>query len=290
MKNERCDTHSKCDECKKDNYCDKCLKCNKCELWKDIKDNESYSVSTKGRIYSTLSHIMVSTKSKRGGYPSCRLKDKSFKVHQLVAKAFIKNPNDKPAVNHIDGNKENNVVSNLEWMTIKENNKHAIDNGLITITKRKVKQIDMDGKLIKIHDTIRGAGKATGIDSGGIAKVCKGTRQSAGGFKWEFVDKNKNEDKIDTSSFVQVNDFPNYLISKKGELYSKPYKKLMKQQTNNDGYYIIQLANKGNRKTYLTHRLVAEHYNKDYKETSYVHFKDKNKLNIHNDNLKVINF
>ena len=117
-------------------------------------------------------------------------------------KAFI--PNNDPTkqiVNHIDGNKLNNHVSNLEWVSLLQNNKHAIDSGLTKITRRRVYQCDLDGNIIKIHDTIRGAGKDTNVDSGAIAKVCKGTRNKAGGFKWRFVDQNPNENRSQNRSY-----------------------------------------------------------------------------------------
>lgn len=57
-------------------------------------------------------------------------KRKNMLVHRLVAKAYIPNPNNKPVINHIDGNKANNVISNLEWCTYTENQNHALSNGL----------------------------------------------------------------------------------------------------------------------------------------------------------------
>ena len=119
------------------------------EVWKDIEGYEGlYQVSTCGNIKS-LARIVHS--EKRGdykikekilkqsdtttGYKKVELckdneKRKSFKVHRLVAQAFIPNPNNKPEVNHIDGNKINNNIDNLEWVTSSENSIHAYETGL----------------------------------------------------------------------------------------------------------------------------------------------------------------
>jgi hypothetical protein len=81
------------------------------------------SVSSKGARY-----LKCSPQGK--GYPRLTVNGKHFYIHRLVATLFVPNPDNKPCVNHIDGNKCNNHYSNLEWLTQAENNRHAIDTGL----------------------------------------------------------------------------------------------------------------------------------------------------------------
>jgi hypothetical protein len=128
------------------------------EIWKEIKGYEGlYQVSDYGRIKS-LSHInhlgkfrpecILGNRLSDRGYHTAVLysngKPKSFKVHRLVAKAFIDNPLNKPHVNHLDGVKSNNFIDNLEWVTISENQKHAFKNGLNRISCER----DAKGRFI----------------------------------------------------------------------------------------------------------------------------------------------
>lgn len=109
------------------------------EIWKDVVGYETlFSVSNLGNVLSKRTNkllkqhlnkqgrLSIATKiGGRGGLNLC------FKVHRLVATAFISNPENKPTVNHIDGDKTNNCASNLEWATYSENMQHAWANGLI---------------------------------------------------------------------------------------------------------------------------------------------------------------
>lgn len=244
------------------------------ELWKDIEMygiKFNYQISSFGEVRNKDNNYILS-QSLRSGYKSVCLTyydnkklEKQIKIHRLVGIAFIPNndPINNKILNHIDGNKNNNYYKNLEWTTIKGNNQHAINTGLTKITKRRVTQIDMFENVINIFDSIESAKITTGTDDGAIVKVCKGKRNTAGGFKWKYTDENPNEQDLDEEElegFIQVKDFPNYLIDRAGRVYSKPYKKFMKTTKTRDLSQELQLANNGIRKTYLLHNLMADHF------------------------------
>lgn len=105
------------------------------EKVKDIKGFEGlYLITSLGRVWSVRRKIWLAPYDVGFGYCTVRLCDHGSstdrKVHRLVAEAFIPNPEGKRYVNHLNGKKYDNRVSNLEWCTARENNQHASDMGL----------------------------------------------------------------------------------------------------------------------------------------------------------------
>ena len=109
-----------------------------------LKFNPKYIISNKGFIISLVGKFhLLNIRRDKNGYAHYYIIDlstgkrKDFKGHRLVAEYFIDNPNDYPIVNHIDGDKSNNHIENLEWCTYSQNNIHAYKNGLNTSKKKQ---------------------------------------------------------------------------------------------------------------------------------------------------------
>ena len=169
-------------------------------IWKDIPGYEGlYKVSNTGKIFSCVTNRELSVIQKKDGYTCISLCDKDhnkkqYRIHQLVAKAFIPNPNNLGTVNHKDEVKTNNTVSNLEWMSIKDNNNYGTRNKRLSETqindKNKSKEVQMfdksTGELLDTFPSLMEAGRVTGINQGNISKCCLGKRKSSGGYVWKY--------------------------------------------------------------------------------------------------------
>ncbi|MEK4581840.1 NUMOD4 domain-containing protein [Bacillus sp. FSL R12-0074] len=184
------------------------------EEWRDIEGYEGfegmYQVSNLGRVRSMKREfirsngrvynregVILKPMVNHKGYLIVDLRNRGKRkggfVHRLVAKAFIPNIECKPQVNHINGNKQDNNVNNLEWCTNGENALHAYRTGLNKPNsnggrpKRKINQISNDGEIVATFISLSEAIDKTKINN--ISAVCRGVRPRAGGFIWKFADE-----------------------------------------------------------------------------------------------------
>ena len=159
------------------------------ETFVKIEGFEKYEVSNLGRVRNIETGIVLKPQLRRDGYLMHGLcennKMKFLLLHRIIATTFIDNPEGKPCVNHIDENKLNNDLSNLEWCTVKENNVHGtrIKRAAEKLSK-KVIQLDLNDNVLNEFESIRQAERETGIPNGNISSCCNGKLKSAGGFKW----------------------------------------------------------------------------------------------------------
>ena len=168
------------------------------EIFKTLDFNPRYAVSNLGNVKNLDTEKLVVPSNK--GYLNVRLYDlnkkkgepgyrKDYQIHRLVALNFVKNPDNKPFVNHIDGNKFNNDASNLEWCTASENMIHAYKNNLVGV-KKPIKAINLSDETdVKVFESIAACARFFNCNKAFIyrALVHQYNRQSYQGFKFEYV-------------------------------------------------------------------------------------------------------
>lgn len=157
-------------------------------MWKDIEGYEGlYQVSTLGRVKNSRTGRVLKVGKIGNGYLIVNLykdgKRTNYKVHRLVAQAFIPNPQNKPQVNHIDEDKENNYVENLEWSTAKENNNHGTRT--LRMSKTKSKPIICVETGIDYYG-ISECARQMGLHQQSITAVLKGKLKTTGGYTFKY--------------------------------------------------------------------------------------------------------
>lgn len=174
------------------------------EEWRPVKGYEGlYEVSNMGRVKSLhygKERILRGTDA-FDGYKIVSLTKQTIKkkrVHRLVAEAFIPNPMNLPVVNHLDGDKHNNCVSNLEWCTKKENTNHAIKTGLMRFKVTPKPIITYRGdKLVGTFKSITECANELNCDISNIGHVIHGRCKTHHGFSFKLV----NNDDLSRGNF-----------------------------------------------------------------------------------------
>lgn len=187
------------------------------EEWKPIIGYEElYEVSNLGNVRSlthkvectnhklrtVIGRVLKHSKISNGYYYAVNLskdnKIKQFMVHRLVAEAFILNPDNKPCIDHIDGNSHNNNVSNLRWCTHKENSNNPIclqrmsknikgkTLGAKHVKAKGIVQYSLNNQKLKEWDCISDAMRETGISQSGIVLCAQGKINTFKGYKWSY--------------------------------------------------------------------------------------------------------
>lgn len=186
------------------------------ENWRDIEGYEGlYQISNIGRVkslertvpnynqtgftnsFKRIKERIMKTKKDRKGYLYVELynngKSKVFKIHRLVAMMFLSNVDNKPQVNHLDGNKENNCVDNLEWCTNIENQRHAWYTGLQkpkfsenNPKAKKVLQYDLQGNFIREWNCMMDIERKMNISHTSISLCCRNKVENIKGYIWRY--------------------------------------------------------------------------------------------------------
>lgn len=167
------------------------------EIWKNIDGtNGEYQVSNIGNVRSLKKNKIRQLKIFDNGYGYLRVslningKIKSEKVHRLVAKAFIPNPNDYPCINHIDENKYNNNVNNLEWCSYSYNNCYGKRiKKVVNKTSKKVFQYDKQGNFIREWNSAMEIQRELGYRANSICSCCNGKYKTSYNFIWKYKEK-----------------------------------------------------------------------------------------------------
>jgi hypothetical protein len=267
------------------------------EEWKkvildDIEYN--YEVSNFGNVRNLKTKKLLKTHIKNGYKNICMVEDddnkKYIAINRLVLIVFKGIDKNKKICNHIDGDKINNKLSNLEWTTQKENIKHANENNLIKIPKKSILKYDLNDNFIAEYNSVYDAVKELNITRHAIGKVLSGKNQTAGGFKWKYKDEKYN--KIDIPKDAKnIKNYPNYMVTKEGKIYSIPLKRYLQPVLNDNGYYYVTLCtgNTKEKKNCYVHTIVADTFIPKINDKPLVNHIDGNKINNNVQNLEWVN-
>lgn len=167
------------------------------EEWRDIPNSNGMMVSNMGNVRNSKGDL-VRQGTEMEGYKRVSIQGKNERVHRLVAKAFIPNPQNKPLVNHRFGNKADNRSSMLEWCTPRENSLLASKNGQIKggSPKRKIIARNEESGIEQLFESQRQAARELHMDDSEINKCLRGKRKTSHGYTFRYFESIEDYSKV----------------------------------------------------------------------------------------------
>lgn len=257
------------------------------EMWKNI-DGFPYKVSNKGRVANAETNKILSNIKSDYHCVNLYKNRKMFvkRVHRLVAKAFIPNPDDKKLVNHKDGNKHNNSVNNLEWCSNSYNIQHAHDNGLIKVSSHSIiiEQYDEKDNKIREWKSASKAIKDTQISREKLYKLCE-TGDTYNKFTYKMIRPKENKKIIKNEIWKKIPNY-DYYASSHGRIKNDK-DKLLRQ--NGTTYKTVELRKNKKGKKFCVHKLIALSFLPNPNNYDIVNHIDHDKFNNKLSNLEWCN-
>lgn len=244
------------------------------EEWRDVAEAPGYRVSNLGNVLGKRGTLLTQNVNQFGYKtvsPFMNGKTLYRQVHRLVAIAFAPNPDSLPLVNHIDGDRLNNNVSNLEWVTAKQNAERTVNHATESSRRsRKVIQTFPDGRT-ETWSSMKEAAEEAGVSQGVMTTLCRSGRPNASGSSWKYF-----EDATPAPPGEQWGTASGIVVSTHGRIRLPDGQIVVGRQR---GAYLRY-------QSHGVHRLVAEVFCEKPPGANTVNHRDGNPVNNHRDNLE----
>ena len=265
------------------------------EQWKQVEYAPSYEVSSYGNIRNNkrdgkLLRINYERLKKNNTrvrpYLSVNGKSKGYYLHRIVAEHFIPNPENLPEVNHKDGDFYNNCADNLEWISKKDNMKHANENNLITRKKRKIIVKNKKTHEESVYSSMTECAASLGYSNSTVYNTCSGKRKDIL-YDISYCDETTSIEVSSESKWKEYPGCPKYMVSECGQVKNKKTGRIMMGSKVNGYRFLTLCVGSGKPKlNRLIHRIVAETFLPNPENKPQVNHKDSDILNNHIDNLE----